>query len=103
MSAWPEPLGLAALKDPERIREFADIARQEYVAVGIRSCLHPQIDLGTEPRWGRQFHTFGNDSAFVAEVAAAYIEGFQLEPRSRSGLGGDHGQALPRRRTAARR
>jgi len=78
MSAWPEPLGLAALKDPERIREFADIARQEYLAVGIRSSLHPQIDLGTEPRWGRQFHTFGNDSAFVAEVAAAYIEGFQL-------------------------
>ena len=79
MSAWPEPLGLAALQDPERVREFADIARQEYVAVGIRSSLHPQIDLGTEPRWGRQFHTFGNDSAFVAEVAAAYIEGFQLD------------------------
>jgi beta-glucosidase len=79
MSAWPEPLGLAALHDPERVREFADIARQEYVAVGIRSSLHPQIDLGTEPRWGRQFHTFGNDSAFVAEVAAAYIEGFQLD------------------------
>jgi len=80
MSAWPEPLGLAALQDPERVREFAEVARQEYLAVGIRSSLHPQIDLGTEPRWGRQFHTFGNDSAFVAEVAAAYIEGFQLSP-----------------------
>ena len=79
MSAWPEPLGLAALQDPERVREFADVARQEYVAIGIRSALHPQIDLGTEPRWGRQFHTFGNDSGFVAEVAAAYIEGFQLD------------------------
>lgn len=78
MSAWPEPLGLAALHDPERVREFADIARQEYLAVGIRSCLHPQIDLGTEPRWGRQFHTFGNDSAYVADVAAAYIDGFQI-------------------------
>ena len=80
MSAWPEPLGLAALRDPERVREFADVARQEYVALGIRASLHPQIDLGTEPRWGRQFHTFGNDSAFVAEVAAAYVEGFQLRP-----------------------
>ena len=85
MSQWPEPLGLAALRDPERVREFADIARQEYLAVGIRSSLHPQIDLGTEPRWGRQFHTFGNDAAFVAEVAAAYIEGFQRRP----GLGAD--------------
>ena len=80
MSEWPEPLGLAALRDPERIREFADIARQEYVAVGIRSSLHPQIDLTTEPRWGRQFHSFGNDAAFVADVAAAYIDGFQRRP-----------------------
>ena len=79
ISAWPEPLGLAALRDPERVRAFADVARQEYLAVGIRSALHPQIDLGTEPRWGRQLHTFGNDSAFVAEVAAAYVEGFQLD------------------------
>ncbi len=80
MSEWPEPLGLAALRDPERIREFADIARQEYLAVGIRSSLHPQIDLTTEPRWGRQFHSFGNDAAFVADVAAAYIDGFQRRP-----------------------
>ena len=70
----------AALRNPERIREFADIARQEYLAVGIRSALHPQIDLTTEPRWGRQFHSFGNDADFVAEVAAAYIDGFQRRP-----------------------
>lgn len=62
------------------MREFADVARQEYLAVAIPSCLRPQIDLGTEPRRGRQLHTFGNDSAFVAEVAAAYVEGFQLSP-----------------------
>jgi beta-glucosidase len=80
MSQWPEPLGLAALRDPERVRQFADIARQEYLAVGIRSSLHPQIDLTTEPRWGRQFHSFGNDAAFVSDVAAAYIEGFQRRP-----------------------
>ena len=80
MSAWPEPLGLAALRDPDRVRTFADIARQEYAAVGIRSALHPQLDLGTEPRWGRQFHTFGSDAAFVADVAQAYIEGFQVRP-----------------------
>lgn len=79
MSLWPEPLGLAALRDAEVVRTFADIARQEYIAVGIRAALHPQIDLGTEPRWGRQFHTFGNDADFVADVAAAYIEGFQVD------------------------
>ena len=61
-SQWPEPLGLAALRDAELVREFADIARQEYVAVGIRAALHPTLDLATEPRWARQAGTFGQDA-----------------------------------------
>jgi beta-glucosidase len=51
-SQWPEGLGLAAIDDVETVRRFADVARQEYRAVGIRAALHPQIDLATEPRWG---------------------------------------------------
>ncbi len=76
-SQWPEPLGLAALRDADAVREFADIARQEYVAVGIRAALHPTLDLATEPRWARQAGTFGQDPALVTELGAAYLEGFQ--------------------------
>ncbi|GAA2229567.1 glycoside hydrolase family 3 protein [Herbiconiux moechotypicola] len=75
-SQWPEPLGLAALSDDD-IREFADIARREYLAVGIRMALHPQIDLATEPRWGRQLHTFGSDPERTSRALIAYLEGFQ--------------------------
>lgn len=78
-SQWPEPLGLAALRDAAAVREFADIARQEYVAVGIRAALHPTLDLATEPRWARQAGTFGQDPALVTELAVAYLEGFQLD------------------------
>ncbi|MAP63500.1 MAG: beta-glucosidase [Microbacterium sp.] len=84
-SQWPEPLGLAALDDLEAIRSFADIARQEYCAVGIRAALHPQIDLPTEPRWARQAQTFGYDADRVSQIVAAYLDGFQgssLGPRS---------------------
>ena len=35
-SAWPESLGLAALRDPALVERFADIARQEYLAAGFR-------------------------------------------------------------------
>ncbi|UIN31366.1 glycoside hydrolase family 3 protein [Microbacterium binotii] len=76
-SQWPEGLGLAAIDDVETVRAFADIARQEYVAVGIRAALHPQIDLATEPRWGRQAQTLGQDAQRVAEFTAAYLQGFQ--------------------------
>jgi beta-glucosidase len=76
-SEWPESLGLAALADPERVREFADTARQEYVAAGIRVSLHPQIDLATEPRWARMGATFGESAELTSALARAYIEGFQ--------------------------
>lgn len=78
-SQWPEPLGLAALRDVEAVREFADIARQEYVAVGIRAALHPTLDLATEPRWARQAGTFGQDPDLVTELGVAYLQGLQQD------------------------
>lgn len=78
-SQWPETLGLAATRDPELVERFADIARQEYTAVGLRVALHPQVDLATEPRWARQTATFGEDAELTGILGAAYIRGFQGE------------------------
>lgn len=75
-SQWPMSLGLAALRDAELVRKFANIARQEYLAIGLRSALHPQIDLATEPRWARIGGTMGEDAYLTAELVVAYIEGF---------------------------
>lgn len=75
-SQWPEPLGLAALEDTD-IREHAEIARREYLAVGIRMALHPQVDLASEPRWGRQFQTFGADPERTTRALETYLAGFQ--------------------------
>jgi len=76
-SQWCEPLGLGAIGDPELTRQFADVSRREYVAVGIREALHPQIDLSTEPRWPRISGTFGEDAQLTAKMAKAYILGYQ--------------------------
>lgn len=76
-SAWPSPLGLAATRDTSLVRTFADIARQEYTAVGFRLALHPMADLATEPRWGRINGTFGEDATLSAAMTKAYILGFQ--------------------------
>jgi beta-glucosidase len=78
-SQWPEPIGMAAIGDPELVREFGDIARQEYLAVGIRVGLHPMADLATEPRWARINGTFGEDAELSGRLTAAYIHGFQGE------------------------
>jgi beta-glucosidase len=76
-SHWPEPLGLAATRDARLVERFAEVARQEYRAVGIRLALHPQLDLATEPRWPRIVGTFGEDTGLVAELGRAYVRGFQ--------------------------
>ena len=76
-SQWPETLGFAAIGDAELVRRFADIARQEYRAVGIQEALSPQADLATEPRWGRINGTFGENNQAAKSLVKAYIEGFQ--------------------------
>ncbi|KAK1961198.1 glycosyl hydrolase family 3 N terminal domain-containing protein [Colletotrichum sublineola] len=76
-SQWPESLGLAALRDPYLVRQFAEIAREEYIAVGIRSALHPQVDIATEPRWARLGNTWGEDANLTSELLVEYIKGFQ--------------------------
>jgi beta-glucosidase len=78
-SQFPEPTGLAATRDVDLVRQFGDIARQEYLAVGIRLALHPMADLATEPRWCRCNGTFGEDAELSSEMTAAYIRGFQGE------------------------
>jgi beta-glucosidase-like glycosyl hydrolase len=79
LSQWPEPIGLGAIGDEEKVREFADIVRQEYTAIGIRSALHPTVDLATEPRWARQPGTLGADPELVSRLAGAYLAGLQGE------------------------
>lgn len=84
-SQWPESLGLAALRDPSLVRKFAEVAREEYLAVGLRAALHPQVDIATEPRWARIANTWGENSTLTSELIAEYIKGFQgdkLGPRS---------------------
>nr|AUM60063.1 hypothetical protein [Hypoxylon pulicicidum] len=78
-SQWPETLGLAALRDADLVRRFAEIAREEYLAVGLRAALHPQVDVSTEPRWARIGGTFGEDARLTAKLLTAYIKGFQGE------------------------
>jgi beta-glucosidase len=85
-SQWPDPLGLAATRDEVLVREFGDIARQEYVATGIRTALHPMADLATEPRWARISGTFGEDADLAARMTVAYMQGFQGEALDETGV-----------------
>lgn len=78
-SQWPGTLGLAAMRDTALVEEFARIAAQEYVSVGIRGAYHPTADVATEPRWNRFRETFGEDAKLTADIMTALVRGFQGE------------------------
>lgn len=77
ISLWPCQLGLAATFDPSIVRQFGDIASKEYRALGIATALSPQADIATEPRWFRNYGTFGEDPYLAADMTKAYVDGFQ--------------------------
>ena len=76
-SQWPEATGFAAIGDEGLVRRWADVIRREYLAVGLRTALHPQIDLATDSRWARASGTFGEDCELTSRLAVAYIQGLQ--------------------------
>ena len=77
ISMWPGTLGIAATFDPALMKQFGEIASKEYRALGIATALSPQIDLATEPRWSRFDGTMGEDPDLAADLAKAYVDGFQ--------------------------
>lgn len=76
-SKWPSEIGLAAMSDSATVRQFADMARQEWLATGIRKGYMYMADLVTEPRWQRAEGTLGEDPALAAQSMSAIVKGFQ--------------------------
>lgn len=76
-SNWPGELGLSAMRDLKLVREFANIARQEWAAVGLRKGYMYMADLSTEPRWQRIEGTFGENASWVAKMITEVVLGFQ--------------------------
>ena len=89
VSKWPEGLGMASTFDVEQCRKFGEIVAKEYRALGITVALHPQIDLGTEPRWLRIEDTFGTDPQLVTDFGKAYCDALQTTKDSKTGWGKD--------------
>ncbi|WP_338452699.1 glycoside hydrolase family 3 N-terminal domain-containing protein [Niallia oryzisoli] len=76
---FPDSLGLAATRDLDLIREFAQIARKEWTSSGLRKMYGYNADVATQPLWSRILETFGEDPKLVSDINYTLIKGFQGE------------------------
>ncbi len=83
-TVFPIPLNFAATFDPALVQEIGGAIGAETRALGMHEILAPNLDVGRDPRWGRNEETFGEDTCLSSRMAAAIISGEQKGDISRS-------------------
>ena len=76
---FPQQISTAATWDPNHAYNMAKVCAYETRACGIPWNFSPVLDLGLDPRFPRQFETFGEDPLLVTEFGKAMIAGYQGE------------------------
>jgi len=74
---FPQQIGMAATWDPTLITTAGEITAYETRATGVAWTFSPVLDLGVDPRWPRQWETFGEDPYLASVMGKALIRGYQ--------------------------
>lgn len=74
---FPQQIGMAATWNPELIEKAGQITAYETRAAGVPWTFSPVLDLGLDPRWPRQWETFGEDPHLAAVMGTKLIRGLQ--------------------------
>lgn len=76
---FPQQIGMAATWNPELIQKAGEITAYETRAAGIPWTFSPVLDLGIDPRWPRQWETFGEDPLLASIMGKYLIKGYEGE------------------------
>lgn len=74
---FPIPLALGSSWNTELAEETARIAALESAVSGLHVTFSPMVDLVRDPRWGRVMESTGEDAFLNAELAKAFVRGYQ--------------------------
>lgn len=76
---FPQQIGMAATWNPGLIRRAGEITAYETRATGVAWTFSPVLDLGVDPRWPRQWETFGEDPYLASILGYELIKGYEGE------------------------
>ena len=76
---FPQQIGQAATFNRTLVRQGAEISAYETRASAIPWAFSPLLDLGADPRFPRQWESFGEDPYLVGELGYQMVKGFEGE------------------------
>ena len=74
---FPHNIGLGATGDSALVERVYRATGLEVAATGSRWDFAPTVAVALDPRWGRTYESFGDDSELVATLSAAAVRGLQ--------------------------
>ena len=74
---FPSPALWGATFDAELVRAAAEVIGAETRVRGVHMGFSPELQVDTDPRFGRTMEAFGEDPALVAALGVAYATGLQ--------------------------
>jgi beta-glucosidase len=75
--SFPSPIGLASTFSPKHIEETGKVVSRQMKAAGLRYGLSPVVDLARDPRWGRVYETYGEDTYLSSIMGTSMVKGMQ--------------------------
>lgn len=73
----PQQIGQGATFNRDLVRKGAEITAYETKASGITWNFSPVLGVGVDPRWPRQWETFGEDPYLISELGIEMIKGME--------------------------
>lgn len=76
---FPQAMAMACAFNPSLVEDVFSATAAEARSRGSQACFSPNLDVCTDPRWGRAEETWGEDPYLISTAANAIIKGLQGE------------------------
>ncbi|ETV90745.1 hypothetical protein H310_14533 [Aphanomyces invadans] len=74
---FPQPLAAASSFNVDLVYRMGQVAAKDTLAAGIPWVFSPVVGIAAQPKWSRNYETFGEDPHAVSVLGVALIQGLQ--------------------------
>ncbi|ETV90749.1 hypothetical protein H310_14537 [Aphanomyces invadans] len=79
---FPQPLAAASSFNVDLVYRMGQVAAKDSLAAGLPWIFSPVLGIAMQPKWARNYETFGEDPHTVSALGVALIQGLQSTNRT---------------------